>query len=352
MQTVTVIEAIRSALQEEMRRDPSVLVMGEDVGKRGGVFLATQGLIDEFGAGRVIDTPLAEASIAGIAAGAAMGGVRPVAEVQFADFIFPTFNQIIGEAARVRYGTKNRLHVPMVVRTPYGGHVRGGLFHSQSVEAYFFHTPGLKVVAPATPYDAKGLLKSAIRDNDPVIFLEHKRTYRSVRGETPDEEYLVPIGEAEVKRHGADATVVTYGLTLHYALQAAETLAGEGAEIEVVDLRSLRPLDAETVLASVRRTSRALVVHEDNRTGGVGAEVGRPRGQPAMPFAPTLEGRRRGRGDHRRRGVREPRRTGDALHGPRHTGDAVRSYAGGGVHAHGRQDRRRAAGAFGVLGIV
>ena len=187
------------------------------------------------------------------------------------------------------------------------------------------------MVAPATPYDAKGLLKSAIRDNDPVIFLEHKRTYRSVRGETPDEEYLVPIGEAEMKRHGADATVVTYGLTLHYALQAAETLAGEGAEIEVVDLRSLRPLDTETVLASVRRTSRALIVHEDNRTGGVGAEVA------AIIAAEAFES------------LDAPV---DALHRPRHTGDAVRSYAGGGVHAHSRQDRRCAAGAFGVLGIV
>jgi 2-oxoisovalerate dehydrogenase E1 component beta subunit len=236
-----------------------------------------------------------------------MNGMRPIAEVQFADFIFPTINQIVGEASRVRYGTKNALHVPMVVRSPYGGHVRGGLFHSQSVEAYFFHAPGLKVVTPATPYDAKGLLKSAIRDNDPVIFLEHKRTYRSVRGGVPEEEYLVPIGQADVKRSGTDATVITYGLTLHYALQAAETLAEEGAEIEVVDLRSLRPLDSETVLASVRRTSRALVVHEDNITGGVGAEVVaiiaaeafdsldapvmRCAGPdiPAMPFAPTLE---------------------------------------------------------------
>ena len=307
MPTLTVIEAVRQALREEMERDPSVFVMGEDVGRRGGVFLATQGLVDEFGEERVIDTPLAESSIAGIAMGAAMAGMRPVAEMQFADFIWPAMNQIVGEAARARYGTYGGVHVPMVVRSPYGGHVRGGLFHSQSVEAYFAHTPGLKVVTPATPFDAKGLLKAAIRDDDPVIFLEHKRTYRSVRGDVPDGDYALPIGAADVKREGTDATVVSYGLTVHYALQAAETLAGEGASVEVVDLRSVRPLDAETVLQSVRKTNRALIVHEDNRTGGVGAEVSalivegafghldapvmRCAGLdiPAMPFAPTLE---------------------------------------------------------------
>ena len=307
MATLTVIEAVREAMREEMERDPSVFVMGEDVGKRGGVFLATQGLIDEFGAARVIDTPLAESSLAGIAMGAAMAGMRPIAEIQFADFVWPTMNQVVGEAARARYGTKGSVHVPMVLRIPYGGHVRGGLFHSQSVEAYFAHTPGLKVVAPSAPYDAKGLLKAAIRDDDPVIFLEHKRTYRSVRGEVPESDYIVPIGSADVKRDGADATVVTYGLTVHYALQAADTLAGEGAEVEVVDLRTVRPIDTATVLASVRKTSRVLVVHEDNRTGGIGAEVSalvtegafadldapvmRCAGLdiPAMPFAPTLE---------------------------------------------------------------
>ena len=307
MATKTLIEAVREAMLEEMRRDRDVFLMGEDVGRRGGVFLASQGFLDEFGESRVIDTPLAEAAIAGIAVGAAMRGMRPIAEIQFADFIFPTINQVIGEAARVRYGTKNGVSVPMVVRSPYGGHVRGGMYHSQSVEAYFAHTPGLKVVTPATPYDAKGLLKSAIRDNDPVVFLEHKRTYRSVRGEVPDDDYLVPIGEAEIKRDGKDATVVTYGLTLHYALQAADTLAGEGANVEVVDLRTVRPIDRTMVLDSVRRTSRVLVVHEDNVTGGVGAEVSaivaeeafdsldapimRCAGPdiPAMPFAPTLE---------------------------------------------------------------
>ncbi len=307
MATLTVVEAVRQALAEELRRDPAVFVMGEDVGVRGGVFLATQGLLEEFGEERVIDTPLAESAIAGIAMGAAMQGMRPVAEIQFADFVWPTMNQLVGEAARARYGTGGALHVPMVVRMPYGGHVRGGLFHSQSVEAYFAHTPGLKVVTPATPYDAKGLLKSAIRDDDPVIFLEHKRTYRSVRGEVPEEEYTVPIGSAEVKREGSDATLVTYGLMVHYALKAAEELAGEGAEVEVVDLRTLRPLDTETVLDSVRKTSRALIVHEDTRTGGIGGELSavitegafghldapvmRCTGPdvPAMPFAPTLE---------------------------------------------------------------
>ena len=307
MAAVTVIEAIRDAMREEMQRDPSVFVMGEDVGRRGGVFLATKDFLDEFGEMRVVDTPLAEASIAGIAVGAALSGLRPIAEVQFADFIWPTVNQMIGEAARIRYGSNGKLNAPMVLRSPYGGHVRGGLYHSQSVESYFAHTPGLKVVAPATPYDAKGLLKAAIRDDDPVIVLEHKRTYRSVRGETPDEDYVVPIGSAEVKREGTDASIITYGLTLHYSLQAAAELENEGANVEVVDLRTLRPLDTETVLASVRKTSKALVVHEDNAAVSVGSEVSaliaehafehldapvmRCAGPeiPAMPFAPTLE---------------------------------------------------------------
>ncbi len=307
MATMNVIEAVRSAMLEEMRRDGSVFVLGEDVGSRGGVFLATQGFVDEFGEARVIDTPLAESAIAGIAVGAAMRGHRPIAEVQFADFIWPTVNQLIGEAARIRYGSDNKVHVPLVVRCPYGGHVRGGLYHSQSVESYFAHTPGLKVVAPSTPYDAKGLLKAAIRANDPVIVLEHKRTYRSVRGEVPDDEYTVPIGVADLKRQGTEVTIVTYGLTVHYALQAAEELAGEGADVEVLDLRTLSPIDEEAILTSVRKTNRLLVVHEDNRTGGLGAEVSAIAAEgafdsldapimrctgpdiPSMPFAPTLE---------------------------------------------------------------
>jgi len=303
----SIIEAVREAIYEEMKRDPNVFIMGEDVGKRGGVFLATRGLIEEFGEARVIDTPLAESSIAGIALGAAMQGRRPIAEIQFADFIWPAVNQIIGEAARVRYGTKSLLHVPMVVRCPYGGGVRGGLFHSQSPEAYFAHTPGLKVVCPSTPYDAKGLLKAAIRDEDPVIFFEHKRTYRLVRGEVPDEEYVLPIGVADIKRQGSDITCISYGLMVHYCLEAAEVMAQEGINVEVVDLRTVRPLDKETILESVRKTARVLIVHEDNRTGGIGAEVSaiiaeegfsyldapitRVTGPdvPSMPFSPPLE---------------------------------------------------------------
>ncbi len=307
MAVLTVIEAAREAMREEMRRDPSVFVMGEDVGKRGGVFLATKDFVQEFGEARVLDTPLAESSIAGVAIGAALYGLRPVAEAQFADFIWPTVNQIIGEASRIRYGSNGRLNVPLTLRSPYGGHVRGGLYHSQSVEAHFAHAPGLKVIAPATPYDMKGLLKAAIRDDDPVVALEHKRTYRSVRGEVPDEDYVVPIGAADVKREGRDLSVITYGLTLHYALQAAAELESEGVSAEVLDLRTLRPLDAEAILASVRKTGRALVVQEDNAAVSVGSEVSaliaehafehldapvmRLAGPevPAMPFAPTLE---------------------------------------------------------------
>jgi 2-oxoisovalerate dehydrogenase E1 component beta subunit len=294
-------------MQEEMRRDQRVFVMGEDVGRRGGVFLATQGFIEEFGEQRVIDTPLAEASIMGIALGAAFRGLRPIPEVQFSDFVWPSVNQLIGEAARVCYGTDGALPVPMVVRIPYGGGIRGGLYHSQNVEAYFFHTPGLKVVAPATPYDAKGLLKSAIRDNNPVIFLEHKKTYRLVRGEVPDDEYTLPIGQADVKREGSNVTVVSYGLMLHYCLEAAELVSEQGIDVEVVDLRTLKPLDNETILESVKKTGKLLIVHEDNLTGGVGAEVAAVVSDqafeyldgpvtrlcgpdvPTMPFAQTLE---------------------------------------------------------------
>ena len=268
-----VLEAVREAMRQEMERDGSVFVMGEDVGRRGGVFLATDGFLEQFGEERVIDTPLAESSIAGIALGAAVNGMRPIAEIEFGDFVWPALNQIVGEAARVRYGTEGRKHAPMVVRMPHGGGVRGGLYHSQSVEVVFAHTPGLKVVAPATPYDAKGLLIAAIRDDDPVVFLEHKRTYRLVRGEVPEEPFVLPIGRADVKRRGDDLTVVAYGLMVHYCLRAAEMLSEEGVEAEVVDLRTLRPLDTGTVLESVRRTSKALVVQEDTKAYGIGAEV-------------------------------------------------------------------------------
>ena len=307
MAVKSVIEAVREAMREEMERDPTVFVMGEDVARRGGVFLATQGLLEEFGESRVVDTPLAEAAIVGMALGTAFRGLRPIPEIQFSDFIWPTINQLIGEAARVCYGTNGAVQAHMVIRVPYGGGIRGGLFHSQNVEALFFHTPGLKVVAPATPYDAKGLLKSAIRDNSPVVFLEHKKTYRLVRGEVPEDEYTLPIGQADVKRQGSTITIVTYGLMLHYCLEAAEQVASEGIDVEVVDLRTLRPLDKETLLDSVKKTGKLLIVHEDNTTGGVGAEIAalvadeafefldgpvtRLCGPdvPTMPFAQSLE---------------------------------------------------------------
>jgi 2-oxoisovalerate dehydrogenase E1 component beta subunit len=303
----TVVEAVREAMYEEMKRDDRVFLMGEDVGRRGGVFMASQGLLEEFGEERVMDTPLAESAICGVALGAAVKGMRPIAEVQFADFVWPAINQIIGEAARVHYGTNGVLNVPMVIRSPYGGGVKGGLYHSQSIEAYFAHAPGLKVVTPATPFDAKGLLKSAIRDNNPVIFLEHKRTYRLVKGEVPEEEYTIPLGKADVKLAGNDVSVFTYGLMVHYAVQAADVLSQEGISVEVVDLRTVRPLDVETIVRSVEKTGKVVVVHEDNLTGGVGAEVSsiiaehafehldgpiiRLAGPdvPAMPFSPPLE---------------------------------------------------------------
>ena len=303
----TVLEAVHDAMQEEMRRDETVFIMGEDIGARGGVFLATEGFLQEFGEGRVIDTPLAESSIAGVALGAAMHGMRPIAEIEFGDFIWPTINQIVGEAARVRYGTKGKLNAPMVLRAPHGGGVRGALYHSQSVEAFFAHTPGLKVITPSTPYDAKGLLKSAIRDDDPVIFLEHKRTYRLVRGEVPDDEYTLPIGKADLKREGSDVTIITYGLMLHHCLEAAETVEMDDIDVEVLDLRTVRPLDTDAILETTKKTGKVLIVHEDNKALGVGAEVSaiisenafeyldgpvtRLAGPeiPAMPFAPPLE---------------------------------------------------------------
>ncbi|MFZ5855078.1 MAG: alpha-ketoacid dehydrogenase subunit beta [Chloroflexota bacterium] len=269
----TFLEAIRETLGEEMRRDPSIIVLGEDVGVKGGVFLVTDGLYAEFGEKRVIDTPLTESMIVGTSIGAAANGLRPVAEIQFADFIFPAFNQIVSEAARMRYRSNNAFGCPITIRAPYGGGVHGALYHSQSVEAFFTHVPGLKVIVPSTPYDAKGLLRSAIRDDDPVLFFEHKKMYRSVRGDVPDGEYTVPIGRAAVTRVGTRVTVVAYGLMAHYALEAAERVAEEGISVEVVDLRTLRPLDRETLLGSVRKTGKCLVVYEDNRFGGYGAEI-------------------------------------------------------------------------------
>jgi len=273
MATKTVLEAVRDAMYEEMKRDERVFIMGEDVGPRGNVFRITAGFLEEFGRDRVIDTPLAEASIVGVAVGAAMLGMRPIAEIQFADFIYPAYNQIVGEAAKIRYRSAGGNTCPLVIRTPYGGGVRGALSHSVSVEALFYHVPGLKVCAPSTPADTKGLLTAAIRDDDPVLFLEHKKTYRLIKGEVPDGDYTVPIGKADVARVGNDLSVITYGLMRHFAVEAAEQLARDGIEAEVIDLRSIRPMDREAIVKSVSKTRRALVVHEDNKFGGVGAEV-------------------------------------------------------------------------------
>jgi len=307
MSEQTVIEAVRDSMRSEMQRDASVILLGQDVGKRGGVFLATDGFVEEFGEHRVIDTPLAESSICGIALGAAVNGMRPLAEIQFADFLWPAINQLVGEAARVRYGTNGAKTAPMTIRVPYGGGVRGGLYHSQSVEALLAHTPGISVVAPATPYDAKGLLSSAIRTDDPVVVLEHKRTYRLVKGEVPSEDYTVPIGKAEVKRPGSEMTIVSYGLMLHYALQAAETASLNGVDAEVLDLRTLRPLDEDAIVESVSRTGKALIVQEDTPAVSVSSEVAAiigarcffdldgpitrlgPPEIPAMPFSPLQE---------------------------------------------------------------
>jgi 2-oxoisovalerate dehydrogenase E1 component subunit beta len=273
MPTRTFIEAIREGLAEEMRRDEAVIVLGEDVGKKGGVFLATDGLWGEFGDDRVIDTPLTESMIVGTSIGAAVNGLRPIAEIQFADFIHPAFNQLVSEAARMRYRSNNGYGVPMVVRAPYGGGVHGALYHSQSVEAFFTHVPGLKVVIPSTPYDAKGLLKTSIRDEDPVLFFEHKKMYRSVRGNVPEDDYTIPLGKAQVTHPGTQVTVVAYGLMAHYALEAADRVEEDGISVEVVDVRTLRPLDKATILESVRKTGKCLVVYEDNRFGGYGAEI-------------------------------------------------------------------------------
>ncbi len=271
MATTTYLEAIRRGIWEEMERDPNVFLLGEDIGAYGGAFKITAGMLEQFGERRVVDTPLAESAIAGAAIGASMFGLRPVAEMQFSDFITCGFDQIVNFAAKCRY--RWDAAVPMVIRAPSGGGNRGGPFHSQNPEAWFTHVPGLKVVTPATAYDAKGLIKSAIRDNDPVLYFEHKALYRRVKEELPEEEYTVPIGKARVFREGRDLSVITYGAMVYTAQEAAETLAREGIEIEIVDLRTLLPLDEETVLASVRKTSRAIVLHEDTLTGGFGGEI-------------------------------------------------------------------------------
>jgi 2-oxoisovalerate dehydrogenase E1 component beta subunit len=269
--STTYLEAIREGLWEEMERDANVFLIGEDIGAYGGAFKVTTGFFEHFGARRVVDTPISEAAIVGAAIGAALMGLRPVAEMQFADFITCGFDQIVNFAAKCRY--RWNASVPMVVRAPSGAGVHGGPFHSQSPEMWFVRTPGLKVVAPATAYDAKGLIKSAIRDNDPVLFFEHKALYRRIKEDLPTGEYTVPIGQAKVVREGTDLTIVTYGAMVWVALEAAAKLAEEGASVEVVDLRTLLPLDREAVCASVKKTSKVLLLHEDTRTGGMAGEL-------------------------------------------------------------------------------
>ncbi|MFK2824303.1 alpha-ketoacid dehydrogenase subunit beta [Bacillus sp. B190/17] len=307
MSVISYIDAVTMAMREEMERDPKVFVLGEDVGKKGGVFKATAGLYEQFGEDRVMDTPLAESAIVGVGIGAAMYGMRPIAEIQFADFIMPAVNQIISEAARIRYRSNNDWSCPLVIRAPYGGGVHGALYHSQSVEAVFANQPGLKIVMPSTPYDVKGLLKAAIRDEDPVLFFEHKRAYRLIKGEVPESDYVLPIGRADVKRKGEDLTVITYGLCVHFAIQAAERLAKDGIETEILDLRTVYPLDKEAICEAAKKTGKVLLVTEDNKEGSIMSEVAaiiaehclfdldapikRLAGPdvPAMPYAPMME---------------------------------------------------------------
>jgi 2-oxoisovalerate dehydrogenase E1 component beta subunit len=305
MPVISYIEAISRGLWEEMERDSSVFLLGEDIGEYGGAFKVTKGFLDHFGSDRVVDTVLAESAILGAATGAALVGMKPVAEMQFADFVTCGFNQLVNNSASIHY--RWNLPVPMVVRLPSGAGIHGGPFHSRNPEAWFFHQPGLKLVAPSTPYDAKGLIKAAIRDPNPVLYFEHKRLYRHIKGEVPDNDYVVEIGKGDVKRQGNDITVVAYGSTVHLALEAAEILERQdGVSVEVVDLRSLMPLDKELILSSVRKTGKVLIAHEDSMTGGIGGEISALIAEFAFenldapikrigaidtptPFAPTLE---------------------------------------------------------------
>ncbi len=274
MAQMTMIQAITDAMRHELARDEKVLVFGEDVGKNGGVFRATEGLQQEFGETRVFDTPLAESGIGGLAVGLSVNGFRPVAEIQFFGFVFETFDAIASQAARMRYRSGGRYHSPITFRSPFGGGVKTPELHADSLEGLFLQTPGVKVVIPSTPYDAKGLLISAIRDNDPVIFLEHMKLYRSFRGEVPEGEYTIPIGKANVVKEGSDVTIITYGAMVHTSLKAAEEIEkARGTKVEVIDLRTINPLDMETVLASVKKTNRAIVVQEAQRSAGVAAEI-------------------------------------------------------------------------------
>ncbi len=304
MAEVTYLEAIRQGLWEELERDESVFLLGEDIGVYGGAFKVTAGMLERFGARRVMDAPVSESAIVGTAIGAALMGLRPVAEMQFADFISCAYDQIVNFAAKCRY--RWGAGVPMVIRAPSGGGVHGGPFHSQNPEMPFVHTPGLKVVAPATAYDAKGLIKAAIRDNDPVLFFEHKMLYRRIKEELPAGDYTVPIGKAALRRQGRDMSIITYGAMVYVALEAAENLATEGFQVEVLDLRTLLPLDVEAVLATVKKTNRVLLLHEDTRTGGLAGELAAIIGEKAfddldapilrvtapdspVPYSPPLE---------------------------------------------------------------
>ncbi|HET6961733.1 MAG TPA: alpha-ketoacid dehydrogenase subunit beta [Terriglobia bacterium] len=271
MAAVTYLEAIRQGIWEEMERDSSVFVLGEDVGIYGGAFKLTEGMLERFGEDRVVDTPISESAIVGAAIGAALMGMRPIAEMQFADFISCAFDQITNFAAKCRY--RWGAGVPMVIRGPSGGGIHGGPYHSQNPEMHYVHTPGLKVVAPSTVYDAKGLIKAAIRDEDPVVYFEHKFLYRRLKEELPEGDWTVPIGKADIKRPGSDISVITYGAMVHLALEAAATVANDGIELEVVDLRTLMPLDKERVLDSVKKTSKVILLHEDVRTGGIAGEL-------------------------------------------------------------------------------
>ncbi|MBI4457143.1 MAG: alpha-ketoacid dehydrogenase subunit beta [Acidobacteria bacterium] len=290
MPEMNMIQAINDALRVEMERDDRVIVMGEDIGKFGGVFRATQGLYQQFGEDRVFDTPLAEAGIIGTAIGMALYGLRPVPEIQFADYIYPAFDQIVNELSKYRYRSGGQYSCPLTIRTPYGGGVKGGHYHSQSPEAYFIHTPGLKVVVPSSPYDAKGLLISAIRDEDPVLFFEPKRIYRAVKGEVPKGEYLVPLERATLVREGDQCTVIAYGAMLHMARETVDLATKKGIRCDLIDLRTLLPFDIDTILQSVQKTGRVVIVHEAPRTCGFGAELAATIGEKALLYleAPVL----------------------------------------------------------------
>lgn len=273
MAIMNLIQSINDALRWAMRKDDRVVVLGEDVGKLGGVFRVTTGLQEEFGTERVIDTPLAENGIIGAAIGMALYGIRPIAEIQFADFIYPAFDQIVNEAAKYRFRSGGQFTCPLIIRTPSGGGIKGGLYHSQSPEAYFIHTAGLKVLMPSNPYDAKGLLLASLQEEDPVIIFEPKRIYRAAKGEVPEKEYTIPIGKANITKFGKDLTLISYGAMMVEAAQAAEQAANKGIDVELIDLRTLLPLDIDTVIGSVTKTGRAVIVHEAPKTCGFGAEL-------------------------------------------------------------------------------